>query len=85
MLVEFNNVGASNEPTMICYYWESLKPSIKFEIEQQDKASTSFEKMVQKTINIEAKTGLISSTIIRDLDACYSKDQRLSHNISSKV
>ena len=32
--------------TMICYFREGLKPSIKVEIEQQDRESIDFEEMV---------------------------------------
>ena len=46
ILAKFNTVGAPHESTMICYFWKGLKPSIKVEIEQQDRALTSFEEMV---------------------------------------
>ena len=64
ILAEFDTVGAPDESTMICYFWEGLKPSIKVEIEQQDRALTSFKEMVQKAVNAEAKTGLRSSIIV---------------------
>ena len=32
ILVEFGTIGAPNEPTMICYFQEGLKPSIKVKI-----------------------------------------------------
>ena len=70
---------------MIRYFWEGLKPSIKVEIEQQDRASTSFEEMVQKAVNAEAKVGLKSSTMVRDLHVHCPKGHRLSHNTSSKM
>ena len=70
---------------MIYYFWEGLKPSIKIEIEQQDRASTSFKKMVQRAVNAKAKAGLRSSTMVWDLDACCPKGHRPSHNTSLKV
>ena len=45
----------------------------------------NFEEMVQRAVNIEAKAGLKSSTMVRDLDACCPRGHRLSHNTSSKV
>ena len=54
-------------------------------MEQQDRASTSFEEMVQRAVNAKAKTGLRSSTMVQDLDARYSREYRPSHNTSSKV
>ena len=44
-----------------------------------------FEEMVQRAVNAEAKVGLRSSTMVRDLDARCPKGHHLSHNSSSKV
>ena len=54
-------------------------------MEQQNWASTSFEEIIQKAVNAEAKAGLRSSTIVRDSDARYPRGHRPSHNTSSKV
>ena len=70
---------------MIRYFREGLKSSIKVEMEQQDRASTSFEEMVQRAVNAEAKAGLRSSTMVRDSDARCPRGHRPSHNTSSKV
>ena len=70
---------------MICFFQESLKPSIKVEIEQQDRESINFEEMVQKAVNAEAKAGLRSSTIVRKSDVCCPRSHRPSHNTSSKM
>ena len=70
---------------MICYFWEGLKPSIKVEIEQQDRALTSFEEMVQRAVNAEAKIGLRSSIMVRDADSRYLRGHRPSRNTSTKV
>ena len=70
---------------MIRYFRKGLKPSIKVEIEQQDRASTSFKKMMQRAVNAEAKADLRSSTMVRDLDARCPRGHRPSHNTSSKV
>ena len=70
---------------MICYFWGSLKPSIKIEIEQQNRESMNFEKIVQKTVNVETKVGLKSSIMVRDSYICCTRGHRPSHNTSSKV
>ena len=49
---------------MICYFREGLKPSIKVEMEQQDREVMDFKEMVQRTVNAEAKAGLISSAMV---------------------
>ena len=41
--------------------------------------------MVQKTINAEAKAGLRSSIMVRELDARCPRGYRQSHNTLSKV
>ena len=70
---------------MICYFREDLKPSIKVEMEQQDRESMDFEEMVQRAVNAEAKAGLRSSTMVRESDARCPRGHRPSHNTSSKV
>ena len=70
---------------MICYFWDGLKPSIKVEMEEKDRVSMDFVKMVQRAVNAEAKAGLRSSTMIRQSDAHCPKNYRPSYNTFSKV
>ena len=44
-----------------------------------------FEEIVQKAVNTEAKAGLRSSTMVRDLDACCLRSHRPSNNTTSKM
>ena len=74
-----------DELIMICYFQESLKPSIKIEMEQQDWESVSFEEMVQRAVNVEAKAGLRSTIMIQDLDIRCLWDHHPSNNTASKV
>ena len=53
---------------MICYFWEGLKPSIKVKMEQQNREAMDFEEMVQRAVNVEAKAGLRSSTMVQNSD-----------------
>ena len=85
ILAEFDTVGAPNESTIICYFWEGLKPSIKVEMEQQDRASTSFKEMVQRAINEEAKADLRLSIMVRDTDSRCPRGHCPSQNTSTKV
>ena len=68
ILAEFDFIRTLNELTMICYFWEELKPFIKVEMEQQDREFINFEEIVQRIVNAEAKAGLKSSNMVRDLD-----------------
>ena len=54
-------------------------------MEQQDRESMDFEEMVQRAVNAEAKAGLRSSTMVRELDARCPRGHRPSHHTSSKV
>ena len=54
-------------------------------MEQQDRASTSFKKMVQKAVNAKTKAGLRCSTMVWNLDIRYPRGHHSSYNTSSKV
>ena len=71
--------------TIICYFQEDLKPSIKIQIEQQDRESVNFEEMVQKTVNAEAKAGLKSTIMVRDSDIYWLQGHCPSNNTALKV
>ena len=85
ILLEVDLIQIINELTMICYFREDFKPSIKVKMEQQDRESMDFEEMMQRAINVEVKVGLRSSTMIQESDICYPRGHRPSHNTSSKV
>ena len=68
-----------DESTMICFFWKSFKLSIKIEIKQQDQASTSFEEMMQKTINVKTKISLRSNDMIKNWD--FSILEAIAHLI----
>ena len=70
---------------MICYFQKGLKPFIKVKIKQQDRKFVNFEEMVQKAINIEAKAGLKSTIMVRNLNIRYSQGYCLFNNTTSKV
>ena len=61
-----------DELTMICYLQENLKLSIKVKIEQQGWESMKLKEIVQKIVNVEAKTGLKSTIIIWNSDIYFS-------------
>ena len=70
---------------MICYFQEGLKLFIKIEMVQQDWKFMDFENMVQKTVNVEAKAGLRSSTIVRESDIRCFQGYYSFYNTFSKV
>ena len=70
---------------MIYYFREGLKPSIKVEIEQQDRESIDFEEMMQRAVNAEAKACLRSSSMVRDSDIRCPRGHRPSNSTAAKV
>lgn len=58
---------------------------IKVKIEQQNRVSISFKRIIQKIINIKTKTNFKSYAIIYNLNFYYLKSYCLSYNISIKV
>ena len=70
---------------MIYYFWKGLKPSIKDEMEQQDWESMNFEEMVPRAVNVEAKMGLKSSTMVQDFDIYCPRVHRTSNSTVLKV
>ena len=83
ILSEFDRTP--NELTMICYFRKGFKPSIKVEMEQQNREAIDFEEMVQRAVNAEAKAGLRSSAIVRDSDIRCPRGHRPSNSTVSKV
>ena len=70
---------------MICYFQKGLKPSIKVKMEQQNRESVNFEKIVQKAVNAEAKAGLRSTILVRDSNIYCSQSHCPFNNIVSKI
>ena len=85
ILSEFDPIQTPNELTMICYFREGLKPSIKVEIEQQDRETIDFEEIVQRAVNAEAKAGLKSSAMVRNSDIHCPRGHYPSNNTASKM
>ena len=84
-MAEFNTIGTPNKLTIICSFWKGLKSFIKVEIEQQDRASTSFKEIVQRAVNAETKAGLRSSIMVWNADSHCPRSYCPSQNTSAKV
>ena len=85
ILSEFDPIRTPDELTMICYFREGLKPSIKVEMEQQDRESMDFEEMVQRAVNAKSKAGPRSNTMVRNSDICCPRGHRPFNSTASKV
>ena len=58
VLREFDSVAAPNEDTMIRYFREDLQPSIRAQLDVRDWELDSWDEVVDKTVDAEAKASL---------------------------
>ena len=68
ILLEYDPVGAPTEPTMLRYFREDLKPSVLAELEYRDLELESFDQMVKKAVNSEAKSALRPRSSTKKMD-----------------
>ena len=73
---EFDPTATPNEEIMIWYFREDLRPSIRAQLDAQGRDLDFWEKAVKKTVNVEAKTMLQSSSNTRDMDSRYPQENR---------
>ena len=66
--MEFDAGGASGESTLIQIFRDGLKPSIAAQIKQHGRENDSWEELVKKAIEVEAKVSLLPSPFVRDMD-----------------
>ena len=66
ILIEFNPVAASTESTIVRYFEEGLKPSIKAEKNQDSSHLDDYEGLVVKAIRVKAKADLRPSSYAQE-------------------
>ena len=66
--MEFDPAAAPTESTIVRYFEEGLKPSIKAEINQDATHLDNYEELVSKAVRVEAKAGLRPSSYVRETD-----------------
>ena len=84
-MLEYDPVVAPTEVTMVRYFEESLKPSIKAEMEQDDFQLVDYKELVAKAVRAKAKAGLRPSSYIRETDLWYRRENRPAHATAHKV
>ena len=68
ILIEFDPAAAPTESTMIRYFEEGLKPSIKAKMDQDTTHLDDYEELIAKAVRAEAKAGLQPSSYVREAD-----------------
>ena len=68
VLREFDSVAAPNEDTMIRYFREGLRPSIRAQLDVRDRELDSWDEVVDKTVDAKAKASLQAPSGTREMD-----------------
>ena len=85
ILIEFDLATAPTESTMVRYFEEGLKPSIKAEIDQDATHLDDYEELVAKAVKAEAKVGLRPSSYVRETDIQVLRRNQSAHITAHKV
>ncbi len=78
VLKEFNPTGALNEITLIRYFQEGLRLSIRAQLDHQGQDLNTWEEVVEKSGNVETKANLQPPFYVRDINIRCPKGHRLS-------
>ena len=68
VLKEFNPAATPTEEVLICYFCDSLKPSIRAQINEQGRDLDTWEEAIKKAIDVEAKTACQPQSLMREMD-----------------
>ena len=68
ILLEYDPVGAPTKPTMLRYFREGLKPSVLAELKHRDLELESFNQMIKKAVDVEAKSALRARSSTKEMD-----------------
>ena len=83
--MEFDPAATSTELTIVRYFEEGLKPSIKAEMDQDATHLDDYEELVAKAVRAEAKAGLRPSSYVREADIQVLRGNRPAHTTAHKV
>ena len=84
ILQEFDKEGAPKESDLIWFFRKSLRPSIKAQMKQRRQEYNSWDELVKKAINAEAKTSLQPPSILLEIDQRCPHGNRLAHSTVAK-
>ena len=76
VLREFDLAATPNKEIMIRYFREGLMRSVRAQLDARGRDLDSWEEVVKKAVNAEAKASLQSPTSTCDIDSRYSRGNR---------
>ena len=83
-MLEYDPVGAPTKFTMLRYFQEGLKSSILAELEHQDLELESFDQMIKKAVDAEAKSALCSRSSTKEMDQYCPRGNQLANSTKSQ-
>ena len=83
--MEFDPLAAPTESTMVRYFEEGLKPSIKAEMDQDASHLDDYEELVAKAVRAEAKAGLRPSSYVRETNQQVPRGNQPAYTTAHKV
>ena len=84
-MIEFDPATIPTEFTMVKYFEQDLKSSIKAEINQNATHVDNYKELVAKTVRAEGKAGLRPSSYVQKTDIQVFRGSWLAHTIAYKV
>ncbi len=73
VLKKFDSNDASNETTLIRYFWEGLRLFIQAQLDNRRRDLDPWEEVGEKASDLEAKANLQPPFYVRDIDARFPK------------
>ena len=83
--MEFDPAAAPTESTMVRYFEEGLKPSIKAEMDQDATHLDDYEELVAKAVRAEVMADLQPSASVWETDIQILRGNWLAHTTTHKV
>ena len=77
VLREFDSVAAPNDDSLIQYFKESLRPSIRAQLDARGQELDSWDEVVEKAVDAEAKASLQLYSRTRKIDFKCPRGKRL--------
>ena len=85
ILLNFNSVAVPTKITMVRYFEEDLKLSIKAEMDQNNSQLIDYEELIVKAVKAEAKAGLRLSVYVQKTDLSCLRGNQPAHTTAHKV
>ena len=71
MLKKFNSATAFTDEVLICYFCDSLRPSIQAQTDERGQDLDTWKEAIKKAIDIETKTACQPQSPIKEMDNGY--------------